>query len=121
SQAAVSSPEQRMAALRLYRGEYLADISLPDAPEFEVWLLGERARYQQLYEEGLAALIDELMQRGQYADALPWARQLLQSNPLSAQAILYLMQLYVQTGQREAALAQYEQYRQRLRAELDEA
>ena len=34
------SIEQIVAALDLYRGEYLTGVSLPDAPEFDLWLLG---------------------------------------------------------------------------------
>jgi DNA-binding SARP family transcriptional activator/Tfp pilus assembly protein PilF len=120
--AATSSPapslSQKMSALRLYRGDFLADISVPDAPEFEIWLLGERARYLRMYEDGLSALIEQLMQHKQYADALPWAQRFWQSNALSEQAVVYLMQLYAQTGQREAALSHYEQYRHLLQMEL---
>ena len=36
-------------ALTLYRGEFLEGLHLPDAPEFEMWLLGQRSHWRQLY------------------------------------------------------------------------
>ncbi len=48
--------ERLMAALQLYRGQFLDGLSLPKAPEFELWLLGERTRLRNFYERGLGAL-----------------------------------------------------------------
>jgi predicted ATPase/DNA-binding SARP family transcriptional activator len=115
---ALSSIEQLTRALGLYRGEYLADVSLPDAPEFDMWLLGRRAHYRQRYELALARLVDRLIQHEQYAQALPWAQQLVQSDALAEPANLQLIRLYALNGQRTAALAHYEQYHRLLRTEI---
>ncbi|MEJ2747917.1 MAG: hypothetical protein P8183_08400 [Anaerolineae bacterium] len=40
-------------AVALYRGEFLEGLTLPDALEFELWLLGQRAQTRQLLEYGL--------------------------------------------------------------------
>ena len=104
--------------LALYRGEFLAQLRLPGEANFEFWLLAERARYQQLYERGLRAAIRHNMALTAYERALDQARQLLQVNPLLEEGHALLMQLYVQLGQQEAALAQYVQCRQMLAAEL---
>ncbi len=57
--AALATPlsPQTETILNLYRGEFLAGLDLPDAPEFELWLLGERARLHRLYEQGLTRWI----------------------------------------------------------------
>jgi DNA-binding SARP family transcriptional activator len=99
-------------------GEYLAGISLPDAPEFDMWALGRRAHYQQRYEQALADLVERLSQEARYADALPWAQRLIQSSPLAEAAHLQLMRIYALSGRRDAALAHYEQYRRILELEL---
>lgn len=39
-----------------WRRPFLEDLALRDTPEFDLWLLGERARTQQLYERGAPAL-----------------------------------------------------------------
>jgi predicted ATPase/DNA-binding SARP family transcriptional activator/Tfp pilus assembly protein PilF len=118
---ALPSVEQLAEALKLYRGDYLADISLPDAPEFDMWLLGQRAHYRQRYELALTRLVERLTQHEQYAQALPWAQRLVQSDALAEPANLHLIRLYALNGQRAAALAHYEQYRRLLHAEIQAA
>jgi DNA-binding SARP family transcriptional activator len=110
----LDSRMQPSAAIALYRGEYLAGVSLPDAPEFEMWLLSRRVHYQQRYEQALAALVERLIREARYADALPWAQRLLQSNPLAEDANLQLVRLYALSGRRDAALMHYQQYRRML-------
>ncbi len=105
-------------ALSLYRGEFLTGLSLGDAPEFELWLLGERARYQQLYIRGMATLIDRLIAAGHYEQAIQRAGQLVQIDPLFEEAHLRLVWLYARTGQRRAAVEQFERCRELLRQEL---
>ncbi|HET9224292.1 MAG TPA: bacterial transcriptional activator domain-containing protein [Roseiflexaceae bacterium] len=112
------STEQITAAIALYRGEYLAGMSLSDAPEFEMWALGRRAHYQQRYEQALVDLVERLIQAARYAEVLPWAQRLIQSNPLAEAAHLQLMRAYALNGQRHAALAHYQQYRRLLKVEL---
>ena len=101
-------------ALKLYRGELMAGFSLPDAPAFELWLLGERARLRQLYERRLAELVSRLIAAKRFDEALLQAQQLLNSNPLLEEAHAHLIWLYARTGQRDAALQQYEQCQQLL-------
>jgi DNA-binding SARP family transcriptional activator len=107
------------SVLDLYRGEFLAGMALADSPEFELWLLGERSRLRQLYEWGLAELIERLIACGRHASAIQRAQQLLQSNPLLEEAHARLAWLYARTGQRAAALQQFERCRDLLRHELD--
>ncbi len=93
-------------------------MSLPDAPEFDMWVLGRRAYYQQRYEQALAEVAARLAREAHYEEALAWAQRLAQSNPLTEGAHMQVMQLYALNGRREAALAHYEQYRRLLRLEL---
>jgi len=106
------------SALDLYRGDFLAGTALPDAPEFELWLLGERARLRQLYERGLAEIVERLIARNRHTQAIQRAQQLVQSNPLLEEAHARLAWLYAQTGQRAAALQQFERCRDLLWREL---
>ncbi len=105
-------------AVDLYRGEFLEGLHLANAPEFELWLLGERTRMRQLYERGLAGLMTGLIAQGQYEPATLRAQQLVQSNALLEEAHARLILLYAQSGQREAALEQFEQCRELLEREL---
>lgn len=112
------SPDQLEAALNHYRGDFLDGLALPDAPEFELWLLGERARLRQLYERGLAELVSRLIAAESYEAAIRWVQPLIQSNPLLEEPHARLMWLYAKTGQRAAALKQFEQYQNLLAREL---
>ena len=109
---------QLQTAVALYRAEFLAGLTLDDAPEFDQWLLVQQARFRHLLERGLLRLITQLMAQEQTEAALPVAQQLVQHNPLLEEGHARLMLLYAQTGQREAALNQYEQCCAHLQAEL---
>ncbi|RIK34297.1 MAG: hypothetical protein DCC55_33315 [Chloroflexi bacterium] len=114
-----SQPPATLAqTIDLYRGEFLANLTLSESPEFELWLLHERARYQRLYERGLEALVTQLLARGEFEPAIQRAKQLIHSNPLREEAHARLMWLYARSGQRAAALAQFEQCRKILVREL---
>jgi DNA-binding SARP family transcriptional activator/Tfp pilus assembly protein PilF len=106
------------AALNLYQGEFLEATALDDSPEFELWLLNERRRYQRLYEQGLARLAVHHIAQGEIEDAIIRTHALIQSNPLLEEAHARLMWLYASSGQPEAALAQFEQCRKILQREL---
>jgi len=105
-------------AVSLYRGEFLEGMTLPDAPEFELWLLYQRTHTRRLLERGLLELAQRVSQKRDYDAAIHYAHQLLQTNPLFEEAHALLVWLYAQTGQREAALQQYDQCRALLEAEL---
>jgi len=96
----------------------MADMNLPDAPEFELWLLSERAAYRRLYMRALDALGARRIEDEQYDAAIQVIRQRLQLDPLVEAAHMQLIWLYARTGQRQAAFRQYEQCCQILRTEL---
>jgi DNA-binding SARP family transcriptional activator len=118
SDLASVSLESLTAAVDLYRGGFLENVNLSSSPEFELWLLSQRSRYQRLYQRGLEALVDRLIARDEFEPAISRTQELIQSNPLTEEGHARLMWLYARSGQRELALAQFEQCRQILRREL---
>jgi len=113
-----SSISSLQALVALYHGEFLAGFYVRDAPEFEEWILTQRARWHDLAVAAHETLMRELIARGQYAAAITSAKQLLTLEPWREEAHRQLMLLYARTGQRSAALAQYETCRNILRAEM---
>jgi DNA-binding SARP family transcriptional activator len=112
--------EERWAeAADLLRGEFLEGLNLNYNPEFENWLLGERERWRGRAEVVLRGIIDGHTQRGQYTNALQHARRLLQLSPWDEGTHRHIMRLLAWTGQRGAALRQYESCKQALGEELD--
>ena len=105
-------------AVELYAGSFLEGFSIPDSPAFEEWALLERERLQRLFAEALGQLADHYQERGAYDVALRHARRLLALDPLMEAAHRQVMGCLARSGQRSAALAQYEACRQTLSDEL---
>jgi DNA-binding SARP family transcriptional activator len=115
---AVQSVTELEAAVSLYRGDFLAGMELPDAPEFEFWLLGERARLRHLYERGLQHLVMRLVEDNAFEAATEWAKRLVQTNPLLEDAHNQLIWLYAHAGQQRIALEHLEKSRLFLHRQL---
>ncbi|MEZ4864260.1 MAG: tetratricopeptide repeat protein [Caldilineaceae bacterium] len=107
------------AAANLYRGDFLAGFYVQDAPEFEQWVLSERTRRRADAVQLHHALAAFYAAQGDLARAIDYTRRLLQLEPWREEAHRQLMLLLAQSGQRSAALAQYELCRQVLSTELD--
>ena len=101
-----------------YRGAFLDDFWVPDAPGFETWVITEREWFHQLMLAGLQQLVTSDRAAGRDHDAINVARRMLQVAPWHEEAHQELMELLARTGQRSAALAQYELCRRLLDEEL---
>ncbi len=106
------------AAAQLYRGEFLEDLYLRDCAEFEIWLAGERERWRQRVAQVLEKLVAYHERRGEREQALHCARRLLALEPWREESHRQVMRLLARSGQREAALAQYQTCRRLLAEEL---
>ena len=108
-------PAERIESLRravaLYRGDFLEGVMLRDAPEFEDWVLAQRARYREMALQAMHELVDLLMAQGDYAGAIHAATRLLALDSWREEAHRALMLALARTGQHSAALAQYESCR----------
>ncbi len=107
------------AAAALYRDEFMAGLYLDDCPEFEVWLVAERERWHQRIVSVLECLSGFYARRGQSETALPFTARLLYIEPWHEETHREMMRLLAQTGQRSAALQQYESARRVLAEELN--
>ncbi len=115
---ACAHPTRLEEAIRLYRGELLSGLSLPDAPSFEEWLLVERERLRLMALEAIHQLAERLASEGELSRAIAYARQLVAMEPWQEKSHRQLMRLLARDGQRTAALAQYERCRRLLQDEL---
>lgn len=105
-------------SLRLYRGDFLEGFYVRDAPDFEDWMLAERARLRELALRALHTLTHFHTSRGNFTEAMTTASRLLTFDPWREEAHRQLMWLQARTGQFSAALAQYEACRKILDKEL---
>lgn len=104
--------------LEIYRGEFLRGFHISDCREFEDWAAGERRRLMSRVIDALSKLSAWYLERGEYEAGISHARRLTQMEPLLEEAHQLLMQLLAYSGQRSAALGQYETVRQALEEEL---
>ncbi len=105
-------------ALTLYRGEFLAGFHVREARNYEEWMLLERERWCHQISVALQALVTFHLHRREYAAGIVQARQLIRLDNLQENAHRQLMLLLARSGDRTAALAQYETCRQILAQEL---
>lgn len=113
------SVEQLSEAVELYRGEFLEGFYVRDALAFEEWVVTQRARYRELALQGLHLLAAHYVKQGDYPNGIDYATRLLALEPWREEAHRQMMQLLALSGQRGAALAQYESCRQLLAEELE--
>jgi predicted ATPase/DNA-binding SARP family transcriptional activator len=120
-QAAVpeqSDNKQLLAALDLYRGDFLDDFYIQDAPDFETWVLSERERLRLIALRALSHLATEARQRNDFEASVQATRRILSLEPWHEEAHRQLMWLLARSGQRSAALAQFNVCRRTLADEL---
>lgn len=113
------SPVARRAALTYYQGDFLRGLTLPNASLFEEWALLRQEQLRGLALDGLSDLAQASLAQGEYTRAIAHLRRLLALDPWREAAHRALMRAWAASGDRGAALAQFEQCRQTLADELD--
>lgn len=96
-------------AAALYRGDFLAGFTLPDAPAFDEWQFFQTETLRQKLTGALERLVWGYGRRGDYKTAIPHARRWVALDPLHEPAQRILMRLYAEAGQQTAALRQYQE------------
>lgn len=105
-------------AVQLYRGGFMQQFSLSDSDTFEEWLLLKRESLHMLALRAMGALADSYEQSGNYEQARHYAWRQLELDPWREEAHRQLMRVFAASGQRSAALVQYERCRTILQVEL---
>ena len=105
-------------SLRFYHADFLEGFHVRDAPDFEDWVLTERARLRELALGALHRLTQYHTYRGDFPEAMSHASCLLAFDPWREEAHRQLMLLQARTGQFSAALSQYETCKKILEKEL---
>ncbi|BAJ64701.1 ATP-binding protein [Anaerolinea thermophila] len=100
------------AALRLrislYHGSFLEGFSLPGAAEFEEWSTQKRYALERLYLSAVEMLMEDFAEKGELELAIQYAQRYLDTDPLVEDVHRRLIELYAISGNRNAALRQFE-------------
>ena len=102
-----SSIERLNEAVTLLSGGFLEGFALRDSPDFDDWQIAEAGALERELTAVLQRLVDGLVARGEYAQAVPHARRWLELDPLNESAHRQLIRMYAWSGDRAAALEQY--------------
>lgn len=110
--------ERLLSAAELYRGDFLANLSFRDAEPFEEWVVVKREQFHQQALEIFHYLATYYEEVGDYERARHFGWRQLELEPWREEAHQLIMRALALSGQRSAALAQYERCRSILDAEL---
>ena len=105
-------------AVALYRGEFLDGFSVAESASFEEWAVLTREQLRRLVVEALDQLVQRYEAAGEYEIALPHSWRQVELDPWRERGQRQLMHLLATSGQRAAALSQYEACRELLEEEL---
>lgn len=105
SEASVVQLEE---ALTLYQGDFLEGILLANSLELENWIQNTREQLRQTVIATRQKLITYYLHQGAYQDGIRHGSILLEMDPWDENTHRQMMRLYAYSGQRQAALAQYE-------------
>lgn len=97
----------RLAGARVWRGELLADFTLPGCDEFERWCAVQRQRAAGMALALQRTLVRACEAAGEWDAAIRHARALLRLDAADEAAHMVLMRLLAGQGERTAALRQY--------------
>ncbi|MBV9282917.1 MAG: AAA family ATPase, partial [Chloroflexi bacterium] len=106
------------AAAERYRGSFLAGVSLPDAPDFEAWVEGQRAHWRGVVAELLGHLATLQLLDGDVGAAITTLERWTSVDPDEESAWHRLIELYLRGEDGAGARRAWKAYSESL-AELD--
>jgi adenylate cyclase len=105
-------------ALDLYGGEFLPGLFVDDAPGIERWMEDRRAHYRGAAAEAARAAAAAEEGRGGLGAAVLLVRRALAIEPHDEATLAHLITLHGKTGDRAAAVRDFEAFAKRLDADL---
>jgi DNA-binding SARP family transcriptional activator len=106
------------AALGLYRGDFLSGFYVSGASEFSFWVEEQRARLKDLAGRASKNLARRAEAEQSLPDAVYWWRRAFEFYPYDESTLCRIISLLAVSGNRAAALAEFERFRRRADREL---
>lgn len=103
---------------REYRGDFLQGFQVKEAPEFEEWVITQREHFRLLVLGLLDDLAEHSALQGEYPQAIHYGRRILELEPWREETHRQLMLWLARSGQRSAAIKQYQDCQETLWREL---
>ena len=105
-------------AAELYRGEFMANFSMQECPDFDAWLRKHREALHRVVLSLLEKISSHHAQAGNYDKALRSALRHAELEPWNESVLRQVMRLYALDGKIEAALRQYDAFSRLIENEL---
>ena len=105
-------------AVKLYRGEFLANLVIADTPPFEEWQTQQAGYYRREFAQALEKLVALHEQNQDFEQALPHAQRWLALDRLNESAYQAVMRQLSGMGKRSEAIRLYQTCAQTLKTEL---
>jgi DNA-binding SARP family transcriptional activator len=112
-----SSPktiERLQEVVKLYQGPFLEGFQVPEEKEYEAWVAITRRKIQELVIQAMHSLALRYQEQKDYVNSIETLNRLLTLQPWREESHQLLMILLASSGQRSAALEQYDICRQTL-------
>lgn len=106
------------SVLPLARGQLAEGLVLPDAPDFDAWVTGERAIWRNRLANAFARWSRNLLDAGNLRDATSTVERWIALDPLDEGAVRRLMEIQIATGATSAARRTFLDLARRLDQEL---
>ncbi len=106
-----TDPAGWASAVQLYAGDFLDTLDHP-------WCEGLRTHFREMYLQLIRRLGRWEQERGAFDQAALWWQRLVEADPLGEEGHMALVQCYVETGRRSAAVQQYRTLVRTLQREL---
>ncbi|HVN52880.1 MAG TPA: BTAD domain-containing putative transcriptional regulator [Anaerolineaceae bacterium] len=110
--------EAARSALSLYRGNFLEGLTIKNCPEFDNWAYQISVSLQNRASHAFGQMAGYFERCGEIGQALGYARRRLELEPWQEEAHSQFIRLLAKSGDRSAALNQYEASRRILADEL---
>ncbi|CAN5453331.1 hypothetical protein BH09GEM1_BH09GEM1_43440 [soil metagenome] len=107
------------AALSLYRGDFLADFNITDAPEFERWASERRRELRRTAVGAAWTLADDALAAGSREASVRWTRRAIDLSEYAESDVHRGMRLAADAGDGPTALELYAGLEGRLAADLE--
>ena len=102
----------------LYRGRFMEGFSIPDSVPFEEWIVVKRERLDRLAYQIFSQLANNHERIGDFEGTLAFAQRQIELDPWREEVHQQIMRCLYYSGQRSAAIAQYETCCQALSVDL---
>ncbi|MCC7134074.1 MAG: hypothetical protein IT352_15560 [Gemmatimonadales bacterium] len=107
------------AALAVYQGQFASGFSVPDTPDFELWLEGQRTEWHRQAEMAAEAMARAAEAGNDPPGAAAAWRRLTELDPLSARFATSYMSALAALGDRSGALAHARHHAATVRRDLE--